>query len=172
MPRTVIGTERRPGRTKQVVWEELSQGSMGVCGWVPKQRDVLPFNALVLQSSCSLSVLCMNACMWNNAGGKKSCWVSQATISLIVYWWTALGNVSGRWWSSRSEGEMLTQMCQRRCFCARAACRAGMHLYGKWWGAEEISILSCKIQRENSEYQGEGREWMEQEKTDVKGYVS
>lgn len=26
----------------------------------------------------------------------------------------------------------LTQMHQGRCFCARAARRAGMHLYGKW----------------------------------------
>lgn len=70
------------------------------------------------------------------------------------------------------EGEMLTQMHQGWCFRARAAHRAGLHLYGKWWGAEEIGILSCKVQRENSERQGESREWMEQEKTDVKGFVS
>lgn len=110
--------------------------------------------------------------MRNNAGRKKWCWVSQATSSLIVFWRAALGNALADGAQGVLESKTLTQMHQGRCFCARAARRAGMHLYGKWWGAEEIGILSCKVQRENSEHQGESREWTEQEKTDVKGFVS
>lgn len=118
--RTGIGTERRPGRAKQVVWEELDQGSMGGSGWVPKQREVFPFNALVLQTLCSLNVFYMNTCMWNNTGRKKWCWVSQAISSLIVYWWAALGNASGRWSWPRciKEGvSVLEQPSGQGCTC-------------------------------------------------------